>query len=90
MAKNTQAPTRANQLQFGDFGGGRLTAGQSTTEIVACFVPQEDSVVSYVNAPDNGKSETVTERSYIGGIPVYGRLTGLTCVSGTIDFYNYE
>ena len=90
MAKNTQKESRANQIQFGDFGGDRLTSGQSTSETVACFVPQEDSVVSYENAPDNGKTTTVTERSYAGGIPVYGRLTGLTCVSGTIDFYNYE
>lgn len=90
MAKNTQKETRANQIQFGDFGGDRLTAGETASETIACFIPQEDSVVSYVNSPDNGKITTVTDRSYIAGVPVYGRLQALTCVSGTIDIYNYE
>lgn len=90
MAKNLQTNRRANQASLGDFGGDRLTEGQSTANVVCGFIPQEDSVISFVNSPDNGKIVTVTERTFVSGIPYFGRLEGLTCVSGTIDFYNYE
>lgn len=89
MAKNTQVQERANQIQFGDFGGTRLEASESTNEVVACFIPQEDSTVSYTNAPDNGKGEVVTARSFGAGIPVYGRLENVECVTGAIDVYFY-